>query len=157
MSQEQEQEPGQVLTESERERLIQQKMIELRAKRWEEEIEQEARRRLLEEERQEQKERTRKRRLQEEREIEEIEALLEEREEQERAAKRRKEERDQQDADADPDTAFYVWYFNTKKYLRNNKDHVFEYKEDLTDKDWVGKWPIDGELEAIPIPEEYLA
>ena len=66
-------EPGEpwTMTYEEREMLVKRKMVELRAKRWEEEIEQEARRRIAEEDRKQ------KRRL-EEQEIEEIEALLEE-------------------------------------------------------------------------------
>jgi len=61
------------MTYEERETLIQRKMVELRAKRWEEEIEQEARRRIAAEDRE-------RKRLQDEQEIAEIEALLEEEE-----------------------------------------------------------------------------
>ena len=66
-------EPGEpwTMTYEEREALIQRKMVELRAKRWEEEIEQEARRRIAMEDRERQ-------RLQDEQEIAEMEALLEE-------------------------------------------------------------------------------
>lgn len=66
-------EPGEpwTMTYEERELLIQRKMVELRAKRWEEEIEQEARRRIAEEDRE-------RKRLQDEQELAEIEALLEE-------------------------------------------------------------------------------
>jgi hypothetical protein len=68
-------EPGEpwTMTYAEREALIQRKMVELRAKRWEEEIEQEARRRIAIEDRE-------RKRLQDEQEIAEIEALLEEQE-----------------------------------------------------------------------------
>ena len=68
-------EPGEpwTMTYEERETLIQRKMVELRAKRWEEEIEQEARRRIAAEDRE-------RKRLQDEQEIAEIEALLEEEE-----------------------------------------------------------------------------
>ena len=66
-------EPGEpwTMTYEERELLIQRKMVELRAKRWEEEIEQEARRRIAIEDR-------KRKRLQDEQELAEIEALLEE-------------------------------------------------------------------------------
>lgn len=67
------QEPGEpwTMTYEEREILVKRKMVELRAKRWEEEIEQEARRRIAKEDREQ------KRRL-DEQEIAEIEALLDE-------------------------------------------------------------------------------
>lgn len=61
------------MTYAEREALIQRKMVELRAKRWEEEIEQEARRRIAIEDRE-------RKRFQDEEELAEIEALLEEQE-----------------------------------------------------------------------------
>ena len=66
-------EPGEpwTMTYEEREALIQRKMVELRAKRWEEEIEQEARRRIAIADR-------KRKRLQDEQELAEIEALLEE-------------------------------------------------------------------------------
>jgi hypothetical protein len=61
------------MTYEEREILIQRKMVELRAKRWEEEIEQEARRRIAAED-------CERKRLQDEQDLAEIEALLEEQE-----------------------------------------------------------------------------
>ena len=77
-------EPGEpwTMTYEERELLIQRKMVELRAKRWEEEIEQEARRRIAMEDRE-------RKRLLDEQEIAEIEALLEEQEAAEAAARNR--------------------------------------------------------------------
>jgi hypothetical protein len=144
------------LTEEERERLIRKKMAELRRRIWNDEIEQEAMRRLLEEERHEQ-------------EIRELEERLERDEEQERKeqeAKQRQKEKQERlqaheeaiNAGADPMSMFYQWTIKGKSYYRNAKGHVFEFKEGpMGEEDWIGLWFPETGFQAAPFPaNEYV-
>jgi hypothetical protein len=167
-------EPGdpRALPEVERERLIQRKMAELRNRMREDEIEQEAMRRLVEEEEQErldamrhlaeeeEQERLEIMRLQaEEQEIREFEEYLEEDERQEREAKERLLEQQRVTPETDPAIIFYQWTINGKNFYRNAKGHVFKFKEGLMNEDdWLGIWfPETGFVEA-PFPiDEYEA
>jgi len=141
-------EPGdpRILSEAERERLIQKKMAELRNRTWENEIEQEARRRLVEEERHEQL-------------VRELEERLEEDERREEEARERLLEQQRVTPETDPTTIFYQWTINGKNFYRNAKGHVFKFKEGLMNEDdWLGIWFPETGFMAAPFPaDEYEA
>ena len=142
--------------EAERERQIQKKMAELRKRTWENEIEQEARRRLAQEEQEEQEE-ERHEQL-----VRELEERLEEDERQERQEREEREkllEQQRVTPETDPTIIFYQWTINGKNFYRNAKGHVFKFKEGLMgEDDWMGIWfPETGFMDA-PFPaDEYVA
>jgi hypothetical protein len=147
--------------EAERERQIQKKMAELRKRTWENEIEQEARRRLAQEEQEEAMRLQAQQAQEEERHeqlVRELEERLEEDERREREARERLLEQQRVTPETDPTIIFYQWTINGKNFYRNAKGHVFKFKEGLLrEDDWMGIWfPETGFMDA-PFPaDEYV-
>jgi len=134
-----------------REQQIQQKMADIRRRIQEDEIEQEVWRRLIKEKQEAQEE-------EHEQLVRELEERLEEDERREREAKERLEEEQRVTPETDPTTIFYQWTINGKKFYRNAKGHLFQFKEGLLhEDDWLGIWFPETGFQEAPFPaEEYV-